>query len=100
MSAAARRVRLGAGWVDALARAEEPSLRGLGASLGHAEELGLPVADALERFAHRGRAEAARRFEESIRKAPVKMMMPLTLCVLPSFILLGVAPFLRSLSLG
>lgn len=98
MHHAARLVRLGAGWVEGLSRAEEASLRSLGASLRHAHALGLPVADGLESFASTRRSEKAREFDEAVRKAPVKMMMPLTLCVLPSFVLLGLGPFLRTLS--
>ncbi|MGH2819981.1 MAG: type II secretion system F family protein, partial [Actinomycetota bacterium] len=100
MQRAARLVRLGAGWPEALLRSRDPSLRGLGTTLRQARALGLPLAGALELFARTRREAGARRFEEAIRRAPVKMMVPLTLCVLPAFVLLGLGPFLRSLAMS
>lgn len=97
---AKRLTRLGLGWPDALGRSEEPSLRELGASLQRANRLGLPVAAALNGWARARREEIAREFETATRRAGVLMMIPLATCVLPSFILLGVAPFLRGLSVG
>ena len=59
---------------------------------------GVPVAPALEAFAGRRAAESASEFERAIRRAPVKMVVPLTLCVLPAFGLIALTPFLRSLA--
>jgi tight adherence protein B len=94
---ARRRVRLGAAWGDALAQTEAAAL---GAAINHALSLGAPVAEALEGLARRRRDDAAHRRQAVYRRAPVLMVVPLTLFVLPSFVLLGVAPFLRGLSLA
>jgi hypothetical protein len=51
-------------------------------------------------FAARRRAARSRDFDAAMRRAPVLMVVPLVICVLPSFLLLGVAPFLRGLSLS
>jgi tight adherence protein B len=97
---AARFVRLGQQWPSALGRAEDEGLRRLGTALASAQKFGLPVAGALEDFATRRRAAGAREFDRALRRAPVLMVIPLTLCVLPSFVLLGLGPFLRGMSLS
>jgi Flp pilus assembly protein TadB len=96
---ALRRVRLGASWSDALRRSGVEGLVRVGTTLERADSLGLPVALALGSLAGERRAEASRRFNEQMRKAPVLMMLPLTLCVLPAFMLLALGPFLRGLAL-
>ena len=95
---ARRLVRLGVTWPEALHRSEERALRDLGASLKRARSLGLPVGATLRAWARIRRSEIERGFETATRRAGVLMMIPLAVCVLPSFILLGVAPFLRGLS--
>jgi hypothetical protein len=57
----------------------------------------MPLADALESFAERWRRERTSAFDARLRRAPVLIVIPLTLLVLPSFLLLGVAPFVRGL---
>ena len=96
---AERLVRLGWSWSGALAETGGRGLAGLGAALGRAETLGLSVGSALESWARARRTEAAHEFEAATRRAAVLMMIPLATCVLPSFLLLAVAPFLRGLSL-
>lgn len=96
---AARFVRLGLSWPNALKQLTNDSLGRLGGTLARAQELGLPVANALVVFAQDRRADREREFEAASRRAAVLMMIPLAVCVLPAFILLGVAPFLRGLSL-
>ena len=39
-------------------------------------------------------------FEAEMRKAPVRMVLPLTLCILPSFGFLPLAPFLRGIAMS
>ena len=102
MARARRLVQFGARWGDALgAAARQPGsgLTGLATAVRRSQAMGLPVADALEAFAARRRAERQREFDAAMKRAPVLMVIPLVLCVLPSFILLGLAPFLRGLSL-
>lgn len=95
---AQRVVRMGATWTGALQRSDSGSLRALGWTLGDAQDKGLPVAERLERFAAARRADQMRAFEQSLRRAPVLMVIPLTLCVLPAFALLALGPFLRGLA--
>ena len=79
-------------------RSDDESLRSLGAALAAPQSLGVPVAAALDEFARRRAESLENALERAIRRAPVKMVVPLTLCVLPSFALLALTPFLRSLT--
>lgn len=98
LARARRMVSLGATWPEALERTAEPGLTALGATLRRVQRGGLPVADALEQLSTRRRAELAVAFERRMKRAPVLMLVPLVTCVLPSFLLLVLAPFLRTLS--
>jgi len=98
LDVARRRVHLGMSWSESLSRDADPDVAALGLTLRNAEELGVPVADALDRFAAAARSAAAARFEAAARRAPVKMIVPLTTCVLPGFCLLVLGPFLRGLA--
>jgi len=97
---ALRMSRLAASWPDALPRCGDEPLRRLGGILRTAESYGTPVAEALEVFAAGRRSELRRDFELRSRRAPVRMVLPLTLCVLPSFVLVAIVPFLRGISPG
>jgi uncharacterized protein len=88
----ARLVRLGATWTQALERSVDASLQQLGRTLLQAEDKGLPVAASLDAFAAATRREKARLFDAAIRRAPVLMVVPLVVCVLPAFVLLGLGP--------
>ena len=97
----ARRIAaLGATWPQALQRTGESELDALATTVGWAQRSGLPVARALEQLAARRRGELAIAFDRCVRRGPVLMVLPLVTCVLPSFLLLGLAPFLRTLSVG
>jgi hypothetical protein len=93
---AERRVRLGLSWPQALARASEDGLVRMGRAIELGDALGAPQAETIAAFRRAQAAEVERAFEEELRKAPVRMVVPLTVCVLPAFILLGAAPFVRS----
>ena len=93
---AARRASLGAPW----ARALVPEHAGLARALGDANRTGVPVAHALGRFAEEERRAGAQRFQERVGRAPVKMVVPLVCCMLPSFVLVAIVPLLRGLSLS
>ena len=95
---AARRVELGAGWVASLSRSDGP-LGLLAPVLDRSYRRGLPAAAQLEELARARRAAAASEFDAALRRAPVKMVLPLTLCVLPAYALLGLAPFIRGITL-
>jgi tight adherence protein B len=95
-----RRVILGASWHGAMERSDDDGLVALGRVVKRALELGVPVADALDGFAAARRAAAMRAFEVATRRAPVVMAAPLSLCILPAYALLGLGPYVRSLSVG
>ena len=97
LRAAARRVALGATWARALALSSDDGLRDLGTTMERAGHMGLPIGDALVALAERRRARIHHEFEAATKRAPVAMVVPLVLCVLPSFGLLALAPFLRGL---
>lgn len=97
---AARGVRLGISVRSALIRSDQEGLVSVGSCIERAQRSGAPPAKELLRLADGRRAEAQRVFEEEMRRAPVKMVVPLTLCVLPSFALLGLAPFLRGVTIA
>ena len=97
LQAATRRVILGASWPAALALSSSEAVRDLGSALGRSDRLGLPAVESLLLIAERRRRECVIRLDAELRRAPVMMVLPLALCVLPSFLLIGVVPFLRGL---
>lgn len=95
----ARRLsHLGLAWPAALKRTGDRDLAGLSVALERAARKGLPAAQALDALARRRDHEAMRRLDRSVRRAPILMAVPLVVCVLPAFLLLGVVPFLRGLA--
>lgn len=92
---AARRLAVGASWERALGRVAGGAE--LGRLLERCERHGLAPAAVLRCFAAARRAAAEAEAERVLRRTPVLMMFPLTLCVLPAFLLLGVLPHLRAL---
>lgn len=97
LTEARRTVRLGASWPDALERTGDSSLRAISSELRRTFVLGTPVSAALKRWAQAQRAASRREFDEAMRRAPVLMVVPLSVCVLPAYALLGLAPYLRGL---
>jgi hypothetical protein len=53
----------------------------------------------LKSFSATRRAQRLRAFDAAMRRAPVWMVLPLSFCVLPAYVLLGLGPYLRSISL-
>lgn len=94
LTAARRRVLCGWSWGEALRAVADPQLVGLGETIRRAGRSGTPLADRIDLYSERMRSERRLRSDEEMRAAPVKMALPLVLCVLPSFILLGLAPHL------
>ena len=92
------RVQLGERWRDELASAAErldlPDLRRTVAALARTETLGAPLAPACADLAAEVRQARRARTMERARTAPVKMLFPLVLLVLPAFLLLTVVPVL------
>jgi Flp pilus assembly protein TadB len=93
-----RRVVLGISWYEALERSSDEGLCALGRVAKRALALGEPASHALEAFASSRRAAVLRDFEAATRRAPLVMAAPLSLCILPAYALLGLGPYVRSLS--
>lgn len=72
--------------------AEHPLLGRLGRSLHRAGVTGSPVAEALLRLGDDLRSTARAETDERVRRVEVRATAPLALCLLPSFVLLGVVP--------
>jgi tight adherence protein B len=94
-----RLTRLGRTWPSALGTANHEGLRALSDVLRRSAALGLGARAQLESFAMMRRERARRALDRALRRAPVLMVVPLAVCVLPSFVLLAIVPFLRGLSL-
>lgn len=98
LDSALRRVSLGLTWEEALTSSADQGLSELGRTLATARSSGAPVAPTLKAFATERERESILRFEAEARRAPVRMVLPLTLCMLPAFLLLGAGPLVRGLS--
>lgn len=70
--------------------------RDLARSVAHGTRLG----DLVRRHAHDARREAAARALSRARSAGVRSVLPLMLCFLPAFLLVGVVPVLASVLAG
>jgi Flp pilus assembly protein TadB len=77
--------------------AADPELGRLGRALARAQATGAPVVRAVERLAddlaRAGRAET----EDRARAVGVKAALPLGLCLLPAFVLIGIVPLVVAL---
>jgi tight adherence protein C len=93
-----REIALGLDWRVALeqsaSRTHSDSLGALASSLGRAHRLGTSPRTTLRALAFELRAERRAGAEERARRAPVKMLFPLVLLILPAFLLLTVGPVL------
>lgn len=69
----------------------------LGHTLARAEASGSPVADAIERLADDLEREALATVEDRARAVGVRAAVPLGLCLLPAFILIGIVPTVAGL---
>ena len=78
----------------------DDALAPLGRCLGRAAETGAPVVAAVERLADDLEAEHRQVAESRARSVGVKAAVPLGLCLLPSFLLLGIVPLAVSLLSG
>lgn len=72
--------------------ARHPQLGRLGATLHRSAESGAPVAAALLRLSEDLRALRRSVVEERVRQVEVRAAVPLGVCLLPSFVLVGVVP--------
>jgi pilus assembly protein TadC len=88
---------LGMSFADALGGAIDelgPASRRLFDALVTAERYGAPLVPALDRLAIDAASERRRLVETRARQLPVRMSLPLVLCTLPAFVLLGIVPVL------
>lgn len=92
------RMRLGidpaAGWA---VLGQDPALAPLGRTLARAHEGGLSVSAAVGRLADDLAREARADVERRARAVGVKAAAPLGLCLLPSFLLIGIVPLVGGL---
>lgn len=76
--------------------ARHPQLGALGRCVARAVESGAPVSEAMSRLAEDTRREARARMEARARAVGVKAALPLGVCMLPAFVLVGVVPLVAS----
>ena len=95
------RLGLGADPADVWASlARHPQLGRLGTALLRATESGAPVVPALARLAHDLRARRRAEVEVRVRQVEVKAAVPLGVCLLPAFVLVGVVPLVAGAATG
>lgn len=93
-----RALALGQEWEDAWRGvAHAPELKRFGEHLAFAYSTGAPTAELLELTAVQERARRRQRIDEQAARLGVQMVLPLGLCFLPAFILLGVIPVVLGL---
>jgi Flp pilus assembly protein TadB len=80
-------------WQDA---ARRPGLAALGRAMSRAVESGASVSDALHRLAEDLRSSAQAEAEARARTVGVRAAVPLGLCLLPAFVLLGIVPLVAA----
>lgn len=79
------------------ALADDPHLGRLGRTLARAHSSGAPVVAAVERLADDLARSARAETEERARAVGVKAALPLGLCLLPAFVLIGIVPLVVAL---
>jgi Flp pilus assembly protein TadB len=101
LAALVPRLRLGVDpgqvWADLAA---EPALAPLGRALARAHRTGAPVVAAVERLADELALQARADVEDRARAVGVKAAVPLGLCLLPAFVLIGIVPVVAGLISG
>jgi pilus assembly protein TadC len=91
------RARWGSGADAWAAIAEDESLAPLARALVRSQVSGASVVQAVERLAHELERESLARAEDAARRVGVAAAIPLGVCLLPAFMLLGVVPTVASL---
>lgn len=93
-----RRVALGEAPAVAWARAGElPGIGGIARTVARSARTGAPLADLLTSAAADLRADAGAAALAEVRATAVRAVLPLGLCLLPAFTLLGVVPIVGGL---
>jgi Flp pilus assembly protein TadB len=98
LAAVVPRLRLGVDpplvWAELAA---DPALGPLGRALARAHRTGAPVVPAVERLADELARAARAEVEDQARAVGVKAAVPLGLCLLPAFVLIGIVPVVAGL---
>lgn len=98
LGSSAARLRLGGAPAEVWAAlAGDRELAPLGRTLARAEQTGAPVATAVERLADDLAARSRGLVEDRARAVGVKAAVPLGLCLLPAFVLIGIVPLVAGL---
>jgi Flp pilus assembly protein TadB len=101
LRAYASRVALGADPVTVWrSLGTHPQLGRLGTTLLRSAESGAPVTAALARLGEELRSQRRADVETRVRQVEVRAAVPLGVCLLPSFVLLGVVPLVAGSALG
>ena len=96
---AAGQLVLGSRWVDAWA-GSPPALEPVAASLRASWEDGAAPGAGLRRMAEAQRRSRHARAVEAANRLGVRLVLPLGLCYLPAFVLVGLVPVLMSMAAG
>lgn len=93
--------RLTQGWrysdaLEDVVAATTDDVRPLVRALTGAEHYGTELLPTLERLAGEARDKRRRLSQTAARRVPVRLLMPLVLCILPAFVLLTLVPTLAS----
>ena len=75
----------------------DPALAPLGRTLARSARTGEPIADALDRLGAELAARARADAEDAARRVGVRAAVPLGLCLLPAFLLIGIVPVVAGL---
>ncbi len=98
LSGVAARLSLGLDPVEVwTSLADDPQLGRLGRTLARAHATGAPVVASVERLADDLARTARAETEERARAVGVKAALPLGLCLLPAFVLIGIVPLVVAL---
>jgi pilus assembly protein TadC len=98
LSGVAARLALGLDPVEVWSSlADDPQLGRLGRTLARAHATGAPVVASVERLADDLARTARAETEERARAVGVKAALPLGLCLLPAFVLIGIVPLVVAL---
>ena len=92
------RIRLGVHPVEVWRSLEsDQALAPLGRTMARSVRTGEPVADALDRLGRELATRAGAETEDAARRVGVQAAVPLGVCLLPAFLLLGVVPVVAGL---
>jgi Flp pilus assembly protein TadB len=98
LTAVRARLRLGVDPAEAWSTlTTDPALAPLGRALARSHSSGAPVVETVERLAEELERDARAAVEDRARAVGVRAALPLGLCLLPSFLLLGIVPSVAGL---